>query len=110
MYFIYYLSTYSYSMRDARGPHQPIHQPAPVVAGSSKTDAQEAPRRLPGGSQEASRRLPGGSREAPRHPENRNSRRTRSRAKRVNYRCSFFCDFMPKWAPKWGPLFFGNSL
>ena len=47
-------------------PHQPIHQP--VNPGSSKTEAQEAPRRPPGGSKEAPRRLPGGS-QAPRKQE-----------------------------------------
>ena len=103
-----YIYIYSYK-RDifyARraAPHQPIHQP--VNPGSSKTEAQEASRRLPGGPQ----RLPGGSREAPRHPPNMIFRWVPFQSQKTNSRRSFFDDFMPKRAPKWGPLFFGNSL
>ena len=60
---VYIVYIYIFYARRA-APHQPIHQP--VNPGSSKTESQEASRRLPGGSQ----RLPGGSREAPRHPPN----------------------------------------
>ena len=53
-----YVHIYTYIFYARRAaPHQPIHQP--VNPGSSKTESQEA-----------SRRLPGGSREAPRHPPN----------------------------------------
>ena len=64
---VYTQISFQYSMRDARGPHQPIHEP--VNPGSSKTEAQEASRRLPRGSQ----RLPGGSQEAPGVPQERHT-------------------------------------
>ena len=51
-----YYNIYVFYARRA-APHQPIHQP--VNPGSSKTEAQEAPRRPPGGSKEAPGRLPG---------------------------------------------------
>ena len=103
-------------------PHQPIHQP--VNGGYSKTEAQEltrragtksidnnvddrseaqeAPTRLPARAQEAPRRLPGGF-QAPRQEEFKTD--PFQSPKNLISVPRFFCDFMPKWAPKWGPFF-----
>ena len=98
-----YIYIYIFYARRA-APHQPIHQP--VNPGSSKTEAQEASRRLPGGSQ----RLPGGSREAPRHPPNMIFRWVPFQSQKTQLALLGFLRFYAKTGPQMGATFFGNSL
>ena len=85
-------------------PHQPIRQR--VNPGSSKTESQEASRRLPGGSQ----RLPGGSREAPRHPPNMIFRWVPFQSLKTQLALLGFLRFYAKTGTQMGAIFFGNSL